>query len=67
MQREAGEAEDAFQDRVDAARATVLGLTRDAGEAAESFRRRVTEAMSTAAEHVRSVVSDMGESAGQLA
>ena len=52
LQREAGEAEDAFQDRVDAARATVLGLTRDAGEAAESFRRRVTEAMSSAAERV---------------
>ena len=67
LQREAGEAEDAFQDRVDAARATVLGLTRDAGEAAESFRRRVTEAMSSGAERVRSVVSDMGESAGQLA
>ena len=67
LQREAGEAEDAFQDRVDAARATVLGLTRDAGEAAESFRRRVTEAMSSGAESVRSVVSDMGESAGQLA
>ena len=67
LQREAGEAEDAFQDRVDAARATVLGLTRDAGEAAESFRRRVTEAMSSAAERVRPVVSDMGELAGQLA
>jgi Protein of unknown function (DUF3618) len=67
LQRETGEAEDAFQDRVDAARATVLGLTRDAGEAAESFRRRVTEAMSSGAERVRSVVSDMGESAGQLA
>ena len=67
LQRETGEAEDAFQDRVDAARATVLGLTRDAGEAAESFRRRVTEAMSSGAERVRSVVSDMGESAGRLA
>jgi ElaB/YqjD/DUF883 family membrane-anchored ribosome-binding protein len=64
LQREAGEAEDAFQDRVDAARAAVLGLKRDAGEAADGFRRRVTDAMNSAAERVKSAV---GESVGQLA
>ena len=68
LQREAGEAEDAFQDRVDAARATVLGLTRDAGEAAESFRRRVEDGdeLRGGARQDRSS-SDVGESASQLA
>ena len=45
VERNADEAEDAFQGRVEAARASVLGLTRNAGEAMEGFRDRIEEAL----------------------
>ena len=61
LQREANEGEDTFQDRIAAARGTVLGLTRDAGEAAAAFRERVEAAMGAAAKTVRSLASDAGD------
>ena len=67
LRRETGEAEDTFQDRIVAARGSVLGLTRDAGEAAASFRERVEAAMGAAAERVRSLASDAGDTVSHFA
>ena len=67
LQREANEGEDTFQNRIAAARGTVLGLTRDAGEAAAAFRERVEAAMGAAAERVRSLASDAGDTLSQFA
>ena len=53
--RQVGEAEDAFHDRVHAARGAVLGIAREAGEAAASFRQRVEQALTAAADSVRSL------------
>jgi len=66
VQREAGEADDAFQSRVDAARASVLGLTRNAGEAAEGFRARIESALSSAVESARSLASSAGDTASSI-
>ena len=67
LRREAGEAEDTFQDRIAAARGSVLGLTRDAGEAAAAFRERVEAAMGAAAERVRSLASGAGDTLSHFA
>ena len=67
VRRDAGEAEDAFQGRVEAARASVVGLTRDAGEALEGFRARIEQALGSAADSARSLASSAGERAGRLA
>lgn len=67
LQREADEGEDTFQERIAAARGTVLGLTRDAGEAAAAFRDRVEAAMSAAGEKVRSLASDAGDTLSHYA
>ena len=67
LQREAGEAEDTFQDRIAAARGSVLGVTRDAGEAAAAFRDRVEAAMGAAAATVRSLASDAGDTVSHFA
>ena len=67
VQRHADEAEDAFQGRVQAARASVLGLTRNAGEAMEGFRARIEEALSSAADSARSLAASAGDSASRLA
>ena len=67
VQRRADEAEGVFQERVEEARATVLGLTRQAGEAADSFRRRVEEALSAGAARVGSAMSDAADMAHDLA
>ena len=61
------EAEDTFQERIAAARGTVLGLTRDAGEAAAAFRERVEAAMGAAAERVRSLASGAGDTLSHFA
>ena len=66
LQRAANEAEDTFQDRIAAARGTVLGLTRDAGEAAAAFRERVEAAMGATAATVRSLASDAGDRLSHL-
>ena len=67
VRREAGEAEDAFQDRVAAARASVLGLTRNAGEALDGFRARIERALGSAADSARSLASSAGDQAERLA
>lgn len=66
VERREGEAEGAFQERVQAARGAVLGLTRDVGEAASSFRDRVEAAVSAAAERVRSMAVSAGSQASHL-
>ena len=43
VQRQAGEAEHAFQERVTEAKARVVEMRRDAGETAEAFRQRVED------------------------
>ena len=67
VERQVGEAEDAFHDRVHAARGAVLGIAREAGEAAASFRQRVEQALTAAADSVRSFASEAGDRAGHLA
>ena len=67
IRREAGETEDAFKERVHAARGSVLGVMRDAGEAAASFGDRVEHALSAAADRVRSVAADAGRGASEMA
>ena len=66
VERRAGEAESAFEERVQAARGAVLGLTREVGEAASGFRDRVEEAVRAAAGRVRSLAASAGSEAGQL-
>ena len=46
--RRAGEAEDAFSERLNEARGTAMGLTRDAKETAEAYGARVQDALSSA-------------------
>ncbi|MFL5333017.1 MAG: DUF3618 domain-containing protein [Geminicoccaceae bacterium] len=67
VQREANDTDETFQDRVHAARGSVLGLTRQAGEAAASFRDRVEAALSAAVDRVRDLASDAGDAASSLA
>jgi ElaB/YqjD/DUF883 family membrane-anchored ribosome-binding protein len=67
VERAEGESEDLFQDRVHAARGSVLGVTRNEGEESHSFRQRVQEAMQSAAARVRSMAEDVGSAAGHLA
>lgn len=66
VMRSADESEEAWQDRVHAARASVLGVARHAGEAAHSFRERVADAMHSAATSVRSATTDAGATASHL-
>ena len=63
VSRQDDELDDSFQERVSAAKAAVLGLTRDAGEAASAFGQRVEEALTAA----RDSFQRMGEQAGMLA
>ena len=70
LARRADETEDAFQERVHAAKAAVLGVTRDAGEAAAAFGQRVEDALTAAADRFRqlgnqasAVVGDAGRAA----
>ena len=63
--RRAGEAEDAFSERLSDARGKVVGLTRDAAETAEAYGARVQEAlgsarqgMADAAQRVKDSVTD---------
>lgn len=67
IRREADESEDAFQDRVHAARGSVVGVVREAGEAAASFRDRVEHALSAAADRVRGMAADAGRGASEMA
>lgn len=67
IRREADETEDAFQDRVHAARGSVVGVVREAGEAAASFRDRVEQALGTAADRVRGMAADAGRGASEMA
>ena len=62
MARQADESDDAFQERVHAAKAAVLGVTRDAGEAAAAFGQRVEDALTAAADRFR----QMGEQASAM-
>jgi hypothetical protein len=67
VEREVHDTDETFQDRVDAARGSVLGVARRAGEAATSFRDRVEAAFVDAMDRVRQVSSDAGESASGIA
>jgi Protein of unknown function (DUF3618) len=67
VQREAHDTDETFQDRVYAARGSVLGVARKAGEAATSFRDRVEAAFTAAAERVRQAATDVGGSATSIA
>ncbi|MGF1627445.1 MAG: DUF3618 domain-containing protein [Alphaproteobacteria bacterium] len=60
VQRETGEAEESFQDRVLEARARVLELKRGAEESVDAFRERVESGLRRAEE----MVSDAGRRAG---
>jgi ElaB/YqjD/DUF883 family membrane-anchored ribosome-binding protein len=62
--RRADETEDAFQERVHAAKAAVLGVTRDAGEAAAAFGQRVEDALTAAADRFRQLGSQASAMAG---
>jgi hypothetical protein len=70
VQREAGESDDAYQERVYTAKGSTLGVTRQVGETLAVFRDRVETALEAAADRFRQMghrVSDMARGAGSQA
>ena len=58
VSRQDDESDDSFHERVSAAKAAVLGLTRDAGEAASTFGQRIEEALTAASDSARRASSE---------
>jgi hypothetical protein len=70
VQRETGESDDAYQERVYTAKGSTLGVTRQVGETLAVFRDRVETALEAAADRFRQMgsrVSDMARGAGSHA
>ena len=66
VKRTASESYEAFQERVYAAKASAMGVSRDVGEAMSSFASRVDQAMTSAGEAM-SRAGEMGRSAASSA
>ena len=74
VSRQDDESDEFFHERVSAAKAAVLGLTRDAGEAASAFGQRVEEALTVArdsfermGDRVRMLASHAGQATADMA
>ena len=74
LRREPEEDDSSFQDRVAAAKGTIVGVTRDLGEAATTFRERVEQAVAAALDGVRragreamALAGDAGSAVGDVA
>jgi hypothetical protein len=65
--RRPDETESAFQERLNDARATALGIARDAQDTAESFGRRIQDALTSARQSVSDAVTDLSDRASNAA
>ena len=65
--REHGETEQAYADRLDAARGQAAGLARQAQETAESFRKRISDALAGAKQTLVDGAYDLRDQAGEAA
>lgn len=66
VERGQGEAEDAYRERVYAAKGAVLGVTRQVGETLSTFGDRVEAAVEAAAERFRRLAGSAGDVAGRV-
>src|SRR5262249_17252831 len=63
--REENETEEAWQTRLDEARARVVGIAREASETAASFRQRIADAIAKARDSIRRNLHDMQDRVGE--